>query len=76
MSGGNWNHVLGDDVRPVDLNAIIEQLEDDINNQGEVGIYGGYGPPAAPVHHVVRLILNNADAIENGTGEYDEEADR
>lgn len=76
MSTGNWEHLLSNDDRPVDLNAIIEQIEHDIDNQGEVGIWGGYGPPAAPVRHLIRLILDNADAIENMTGEYDEEADQ
>ena len=67
------DHPLSGDDRPVDLNAIIEQLEDDIDNQGENGIWGGYGPPAAPVSHVVRLLLDNAAAIESRTGEYAEE---
>lgn len=72
---GNWDHALSADDRPVDLNAIVELIEDDIDNQGEVGIWGGYGPPAAPVSHLVRLILDNADAIENQTGDYDEEGE-
>lgn len=70
----NWNHALSSDDRPVDLNAIIELIEHDIDNQGEVGIWGDYGPPAAPVAHVVRLLLDNADAIEARTGDYDEES--
>lgn len=69
----NWSHALKDDDRPVDLGAIIELLEHDIDNQGEVGIWGGYGPSAAPVQYVVRLLLDNADAIQNRTGDYDEE---
>lgn len=69
----NWEHPLSSDDRPVDLNAVIELLEADIDNQGEVGIWGGYGPPAAPVSHVIRLVLDNADAIQNRSGEYDDE---
>lgn len=60
------------DQRPVDLNAIIDLLEQEVVNGGEVGIWGGYGPPAAPVDYLVGLIRENADAIENQTGEYAE----
>lgn len=71
----NWEHALTNDDRPVDLNAIRDLLQNDVDNTGEIGIWGGYGPPAAPVSHVVRLILDNADAIESRSGDYSEESD-
>jgi hypothetical protein len=59
------------DQRPVDLGAIADLLEQEIDEVGEVGIWGGYGPPSAPVSYVVRLVLENATAIENQTGDYE-----
>jgi hypothetical protein len=63
-----------DDERPVDLNAIADHLTDLVDQIGEVGIWGDYGPPAAPVSYVVQVVLDNASAIENRTGDYVEEA--
>lgn len=60
------------DQRPVDLNAIIDLLEEEIDNAGEAGIWGSYGPPAAPVDYVIRLVRENADAIESQAGDYAE----
>lgn len=65
---------LSDDTRPVDLNEIIRQLSDEIDQGGEHGIWGDYGPPDAPVEYVIGLIRANADAIESRTGMYDEVA--
>ncbi len=64
------------DNRPVDLNWLIEKLEWEIDNTGEVGIWGDYGAPAAPVEYIARLLVENADAIEGQTGQYaDEDAE-
>lgn len=65
----------GDDMRPVDLNAVIELLGEEIDNGGEEGIWGDYGPPSAPLGYLIRLLTENADAIENGTGAYKEDND-
>lgn len=62
------------DERPVDINAIIDLLDGEIDNVGEVGIWGDYGPVAASVGHIVRLVLENADAIESRTGDYAEDS--
>lgn len=58
------------DRRPIDLNAIIDLLEEEIENAGETGIWGDYGPPAAPLDYLIRLLRDNADAIENRVGDY------
>lgn len=68
--------VRADDVRPVDLNAIADHLTDLVDQIGEVGIWGDYGPPAAPVSYVVQTVLDNATAIENRTGPYAEEGEQ
>ena len=64
-----------EDMRPVDLNAVIDLLGEEIDNGGEEGIWGDYGPPSAPLGYLIRLLTENADAIENRTGNYQEESD-
>jgi hypothetical protein len=70
---GHEQEVRAEDERPVDLNAVADHLTDLVDQIGEVGIWGDYGPPAAPVSYVVQVVLDNATAIQKRTGEYDED---